>query len=64
MVVVTFSLPSDAAEDYSVVSLAQFGEMGRVGGPRLTPVVQHGIHDFGTGHPYFEPERCGELVVH
>lgn len=40
-IVATFPLPSDAAaEEKSVVSLAQFGEMGRVGAPRHTPVVK------------------------
>ena len=60
--VATFSLPSDAAEEPSVVSRAQYGEMGHRGAPRHTP-VEYGFHNFGFQHPYFEPERCGGLVV-
>ena len=37
MTVATFSLPSDAAEEQSVVSRAQYGEMGHGGAPRDHP---------------------------
>ena len=60
--VVTFSVASDAAEEKSVVSRAQYGEIGHGETPRDTP-VQHGFHDRGVEHPYFEPKRCGGLVV-
>ena len=47
--------PSDAAEEQSMVSRAQYGEIGHVGAPRDTP-VQHGFHDLGSERPKFEPE--------
>ena len=56
------SLPSDEAEEQSVVTRAQYGEMGHGGAPRETP-LQHGFHDLGFEHPYFESERCRGLVV-
>ena len=49
--VATFSVPSDAAEEQSVVSLAQHGEMSHGGAPRDTP-VQHGFYDLSFEHPY------------
>ena len=60
--VATFSLPSDAAEEQSVVNRAQYGQRCHGGTPRDTP-VQHGSHNLGFEHPYFEPERCGGLVA-
>ena len=46
MAFATIFLPSDAAEEQSVVSRAQYGEMGNGGAPLETP-VQHGFHDLG-----------------
>ena len=57
MTVATFSLVCEAAEEQSVVSRAQLGEMSHGGAPCDTP-VQHGFHDRGFEHPYSEPERC------
>ena len=56
----TYSLPSNAAQEKSVASLAQFGEMGRVEAPHH---VEYGFNDFGFDHPYVELQRYGRLVV-
>ena len=45
-----------------MVICPQYGEMGHGGTPPDTH-VQHDLHYPGVGHPYFEPERWGGLVI-
>ena len=57
-----FRLPSDSAEEQSVVTSVQCGDMNNGGAPRDT-FVKHGFHYLNFGHPYFEPVQCRGLAV-